>query len=81
MTSCNLKVFHDVLDVGKAGWLARQTAGTNYYGLSVPMPLPGAHQTAGKSLVATNGDAKPPCYHGFGSHAWGSSNINWPFPF
>src|SRR5271163_2161702 len=56
------KSYTDVLDAGKAGWLARQASARDYYGLSVPMPLPGAHQTLRKSLVATNGDAKRPCY-------------------
>jgi hypothetical protein len=67
----------------RQGWLVGQ-AGLrwDYYGLSVPMPASRALiKRAGRSLVATNGGAKSPCYHGCDSHAWGSSNINWPFPF
>jgi hypothetical protein len=43
--------------------------------------FPGAHQTRRKIVGCNQWRRQTPCYHGFDSHAWGSSNINWPFPF
>lgn len=57
----NLKVFTPMfwMQVRLVGWPGRPPPGLTT-DFSVPMPLPGAHQTAGRSLVATNGDAKRP---------------------